>query len=199
MTQLTLSQNTQTLINTAVSSGPGTNNVNYLNAYNAIYSDLKANGGINSGTMNFFAQAGEVNTQQFSSSGPGTYIWAFTQAAVASEGGTASNALMQQASNTIASKVFNNLKSANFVFSDDVSAPINFAPPTIISDDATAGYAGVIEAANPNVPLTYAAWGGTLFATTMLNDPTYASDYHLNLTLGSTDCAAVGGGRLPAP
>jgi hypothetical protein len=29
MTQFTLSQNTQNLINTAVSSGPGTNNINY--------------------------------------------------------------------------------------------------------------------------------------------------------------------------
>jgi hypothetical protein len=49
MTQLTLSANTQNLINTAISKGRGTNNVNYLNAYNAIYSDLEANGHIDAG------------------------------------------------------------------------------------------------------------------------------------------------------
>src|SRR5262249_42722594 len=88
MTQFSLSQNTQNLINTAISSGPGTNNVNYLNAYNAIYSDLKANGNINPGTLNWFSQAGEVNTQLFSPSAAGTFIWNYTESAVASAGGT---------------------------------------------------------------------------------------------------------------
>ena len=51
MTQLVLSQNTQNLINTALNGGTGTNNVNYLNAYNAIASDLQANGSVAPGVV----------------------------------------------------------------------------------------------------------------------------------------------------
>jgi hypothetical protein len=50
MTQLTLSANTQNLIN-IVLQAPGTNKVNYRNAYNAIYSDVEANGHIDAGSV----------------------------------------------------------------------------------------------------------------------------------------------------
>jgi hypothetical protein len=189
MTQFTLSANTQALINAAVADGPGTNNANYLAAYNAIYSDIEANGGVNSGTAYWFSQAGLVNTQLFSPNATGTYIWTFTEAAVASEGGTATNAVMQAASNKIGATVFQDLQSNDFVFSDNPSATVNFSPTQIINVDAGAGF-GVIQAAN-TAPIDYAAWGGTLFAQTALDDPTYASNYNLNLTLNSEDCKAI--------
>ena len=39
--------------------------------------------------------------------------------------------------------------------------------------------------------LDNAIWGGTLFATTELNDPTYFSDFNVTLAPGSRDAAAI--------
>jgi hypothetical protein len=41
MTQFNLSAHTTDLINIAIHQGPGQNNINYLNAYNAVYADIK--------------------------------------------------------------------------------------------------------------------------------------------------------------
>jgi hypothetical protein len=84
MTQLTLDANTQSLINTAIAS-PGTNNVNYLNAYNAIYNQLTANGNINPGVVTWFSMAGQVNTEQYGPNAAGAFLWGYTIAAAASE------------------------------------------------------------------------------------------------------------------
>jgi hypothetical protein len=67
MTSMTLSQSTQDAINLALQT-PGTNNQNYVAAYNAISADINSNGGFNSGTTNSFALAGSVNGQQFTAS-----------------------------------------------------------------------------------------------------------------------------------
>ncbi len=61
MTSFVLSATTQNAINLAVSSGPGLNNQNYITAYNAISADIQTNGNVNSGTANWFAQAGLIN------------------------------------------------------------------------------------------------------------------------------------------
>jgi hypothetical protein len=58
MNNITLSPATQATIINAINYGPGINNQNYAAAYSAIYSDLKAYGGFNSGTLNWFSQAG---------------------------------------------------------------------------------------------------------------------------------------------
>ena len=63
MTQFTLSQATQNAINIALSQGTGTNNANYVAAYNAIYDDILAHPEVNSGTQYWFSQAGNVNGQ----------------------------------------------------------------------------------------------------------------------------------------
>lgn len=197
MTQLTLSSGTQAAINTAVANGPGTNNINYYTAYNDIYNDLVAQGGINAGTLAWFAQAGNVNRQQYQSSAAGTYIWNFTTAAVQSEGGSVTTAQMQAASNAIASQVFADLQRSNYVFSDSTSSQINFAPSSIISIDAGAGF-GAIQADNTGISLDYAAWGGSLFARTELQDPTFFADNHLGVSPGTKDCDAMVAGFYSA-
>jgi len=191
MTQFTLSATTQSLINMAVAAGPGINNINYYNAYNAISNDLAANGNVDSGVTYWFSQAGSINSYQYSTAPTpaAVFIWNYTKAAVASEGGTTTNDQMQTASNKIASTVFQQLQQNNFVFNDQNTTPINFAPTSIVTNDAGAGF-GEIQSDN-SVPISYAAWGGTLFAQTALADPTYSSDYHLNLSLGSQDCKAI--------
>jgi hypothetical protein len=53
MTSITLTQATQSLIDTALSKAggnPGVNNANYIAAYNAISAEIAANGQFNSGT-----------------------------------------------------------------------------------------------------------------------------------------------------
>jgi hypothetical protein len=50
MTTMTLSQSTQDAISVARSQGPGTNNQNYIAAYNAISGDISSHGGFDPGT-----------------------------------------------------------------------------------------------------------------------------------------------------
>jgi hypothetical protein len=197
MTSILLSQSTQEKINLAVAAGPGPNNQNYLAAYNAISNDINVNGGVNPGTSYWFSLAGAINTQQFSASAPGTYIWNYTIAAAQAQGTTLTASDMQAASNRIAATVFDQLKESNFVLSDDASIRINFAPKTIIEVDAGSGLAE-LSALHPGSNLTTAIWGGTLFARTALNDPTYFSDNNIDLTPGSRDCAAITFGSVAA-
>jgi hypothetical protein len=114
MTSMVLSPSTQAAINLAVTAGPGPQNQNYFAAYNAISSDIAANGGFNSGTLNWFAQAGFVNTQAFGSSAIGTYIWSYTTAAAQAQGTTITNNDLQAASNRIADTVFRQLQLSDF-------------------------------------------------------------------------------------
>ena len=198
MTTITLSSNTQALITTAVNNGPGANNQNYIAAYNAISAELKANGTFNSGTVNWFSGAGAVNAQATGNgtTAEGTYILNYMLAAAQKEGTTITASQVAAASNTIASTVFTQLRDAGFVFTD-VNTPdaTNFAPKSIVANDAGAGLAS-IKAANPGSNLDAAIWGASLFARTQLNDPTYFSDYNINLTPGSADCAAIAAGEL---
>jgi hypothetical protein len=92
MASVTLSATTQSLINTALTQGAGTNNANYVAAYNAIYDDIK-NSGLNAGIINWFSQAGSVNGYQSNPSPSGAYIWGYTKAAGLSEGYTNSGSL----------------------------------------------------------------------------------------------------------
>jgi len=199
MTSMTLSQSTQSAINVAIQQGPGTNNQNYVAAYNAIYADISAQGGFNSGTVTWFSQAGQINGQQFNPTAAGTFIYNYTMAAAQSEGTTLTMPQMQQASNTIASTVFTDLANDGFVFSDTPAPglPNDFSPSSIIQRDAGSGLA-VLSDQNPGSNLDAAIWGGTLFARTSLNDPTYFSDYNINLTPGSTDCNAITTGIMSA-
>ena len=186
MTQITLSAATQKAINVAVDDEPGTNNINYIRAYNDIYNDIR-NTGTNLGTQYWFSQAANVNGQAFNSSAAGTFIWNYTQAAAAAEGYNVTTNNLQIASNDIAKSVFTTLQQQNFVFTDaNVSG--GFAPQQIVANEAGAGI-GYLQSLYPG--LDYAVWGGTLFAQTTLNDPTYISDYGINLTPGSTDCHAI--------
>jgi hypothetical protein len=75
MTTMTLSQSTPIAITNAVKNGPGANNQNDLNAYNAIYANINANGGFNAGAVSCFSQSGLVNTRQFAPSAAGAYIY----------------------------------------------------------------------------------------------------------------------------
>jgi hypothetical protein len=88
MTSMTLSQTTQDAITNAINNGPGSNNQNYVAAYNAIYNDIAANGEFNGGTLQWFNLAPTVNAQAFQPSAAGTFIWNYTMAAAATEGVT---------------------------------------------------------------------------------------------------------------
>jgi hypothetical protein len=191
MTSITLSQSTQNAIKTALNS-PGANNSNNIAAYNAISAEIKANGSFNTGTAYWFSQAGAVNSQYYNPTAVGTYIWGYTQAAALSEGVTITNNQLLTASNKIAQTVFDQLNSNGFVLSDNSGDPTNFAPASIIRDDAGSGLATFPAG------LTTSVWGGTLFAQTVLNDPTYISDYHIDLTQGSEDCNAITSGVVQA-
>jgi hypothetical protein len=94
MTTMVLSQATQAAIQTAINAGPGANNQNYLAAYTAIYKDIAANDAFNTGTVKWFQQAGQVNTQAFNPNAAGTYIWNYTTAAAKSEGVTLSQSVI---------------------------------------------------------------------------------------------------------
>jgi hypothetical protein len=89
MTSITLTQATQSLIDTALSKAggnPGANNANYIAAYNAILAEIAANGQFNSGTAYWFSQAGAVKSQYYQSTPAGSFIWTYIQAAAASYG-----------------------------------------------------------------------------------------------------------------
>ena len=197
MASIILSQSTQDKINLAIAAGPGANNQNYFAAYTAVSNELSASGGFNSGTVNWFSQAGEINSQAFRPSASGTYIWNYTTAAAKAQGTTITTGDLQTASNKIGRTVFEQLKDSNFVFSDNAFDRINFAPKTIVQIDAGAGL-GTLSDLHPGSNLTYAIWGGTLFARTQLNDPTYLTDNNINLTPGSADCAAITAGSVGA-
>jgi hypothetical protein len=190
---MTLSSTTQTAINLALSTLPDSQNYNpnYAAAYKAIYADISSQGGFNSGTLNWFSQAGLVNQQQVIPSAAGTYIYNYTIGAANAEGVTVTPGQLQLASNEIAKTVFQQLATNNFVFTD---APMdgvryNFSPKSIVSDDAGAGL-DYLNRVNGST-LDYAVWGGTLFARTELNDPTYFTDNGINLTPGSIDANAI--------
>jgi hypothetical protein len=198
MTTMTLSQSTQDAISVARTQGPGTNNQNYVAAYNAISGDISSHGGFDPGTTYWFSLAGSINGQQFNPSPAGTFIYNYTKAAAQSEGTTLTQAQMQQASDKIASTVFNDLDRAGYVFSDQpVQGQPDFSPKSIIATDAGSGL-DELRRLNPGSNLDATIWGGTLFARTTLNDPTYFSDYNIDLTPGSRDCAALTTGSVQA-
>jgi hypothetical protein len=72
-TTITLSQNTQNLIQTALTKGHGDNNQNYIAAYQAIYDDIK-NSNLNIGTINWFSRAANVNSYLYNQNPTGAYI-----------------------------------------------------------------------------------------------------------------------------
>ena len=197
MTSIILSQSTQDKINFAISAGPGANNQNYLAAYNAVNSEISANGGFDAGTANWFSKAGQINTQAFNSSAVGTYVWNYTIAAARAEGTTLTAGDMQAASNKIAETVFGQLRDSGFHFSDNPSDQINFAPRSIVQIDAVAGI-NELSALHPGSDLSAAVWAGSLFARTQFNDPTYFTDNNIDLTPGSRDCAAITSGSVAA-
>ncbi|HUB45526.1 MAG TPA: hypothetical protein VMB73_11120, partial [Acetobacteraceae bacterium] len=200
MTQFTLSGTTQAAINLALQNGgnPGTNNANYVVAYQDIYNDILAYNAanpttpINAGTTYWFSEAGNINSQAFAATPAGSFIWAYTQAAAASEGYTVTATNLLTASKIIAGKVFQDLAADNFVFSD-ANQTGDFAPQQIVATDAGAGIQ-YLQSLYPG--LDYAIWGGTLATQSTLDDPTYAQTYGLNLTAGSTDCQAIVAGDL---
>ena len=195
MTNISLSAATQQLINAALNSGPGVNNANYVAAYNAIYNDIK-NTAMNPGTLSWFSMAGSVNGEQWQPSAAGTFIWAFTQSAAQSEGYTIPLATLQSASDRIALSVFQKLEQNGFVLTDDpTNTTTGFAPTPIVAGDAQVGIS-YLQSLYPN--LDFATWGGTLFARTSLNDPSYLTDYGLNLTPLSKDCNAILAGTSAA-
>jgi hypothetical protein len=138
MTQVPLQQTTIDKIDIALNQGPGTNNANYVAAYNAIYRDI-SNTALNSGTQYWFSQAGNVNGQAFTPSAAGTYIWTYTQAAAAAEGYTVTTTNLQMASDAIALQVFRNLERNSFVLTDDETNQFGFSPEQIVANDAGAG------------------------------------------------------------
>ncbi|MGB9153392.1 MAG: choice-of-anchor D domain-containing protein [Alphaproteobacteria bacterium] len=194
MTTLTLSQNTINLINIAVADGPGTNNINYANAYNAIYSDIVANGNVNPDVQYWFSQAAGINTEQYTSTptAAATYIWNYTEAAAASEGATITNAEMQQASNAIAKTVFAALQSNQYVLNDQE----NFSIANIVDYDAGTAVRTLQTFAPAGVTLDYAVWGGTLFARTALGDTAYFTDAGIPLQPDTPDSRAIISGLL---
>jgi hypothetical protein len=60
MTQFALSAKTVDLVNITLEKGPGEKNVNYHNAYIAIYNDIKDRQDVDPGTINWFSRAGDV-------------------------------------------------------------------------------------------------------------------------------------------
>ena len=195
MTTFTLSSATQAAINNALNDGPGTNNANYLAAYNDIYNDLVANGNVNPAVVYWFSQAGGINSQEFSATAAGTFIWNYTIAAAASEGATLTIPEMQTASNDIAHNVFQTLKNASFSFDDAT----DFSMASIVRNDAGTAIGDLqADAPNLNPKLDFAIWGGTLFARTNLQDPTYFTDNHVDLTPGSRDANAMFQGLFAA-
>lgn len=193
MSQFLLSDNTRNLIKIALAEGPGVNNVNYLNAYNAIYNDIKNRPGVDSGTVQWFSQAGLVNTQLFKPNPTGTWIHDYMFAAAASEGVTLTDPIFQQVSNRIGFTVFTQISKNNGFFDTD-----QFSPRGIAKDDAGSGL-GLIDDLFPKAHLDYAIWGGTLFAKGVLNNNSYFDDYSIDTTDPSgRDCLAINAGATAA-
>jgi len=193
MGNFSLSKNTVDLVQKARAEGPGERNSNYRNAYSAIYSEIKERSDIDVGTRNWFSQAGEVNVQLFEPSAAGTWIRSYMFAAAASQGVTLNDALFQRASDKIADTVFEQIMDSNGVF--DV---VKFSPSNIVKYDASSGL-DLIKQTFPDANLSYAIWGGTLFTTNVLNDPTYVRDYKLDISSPTTrDCLTIKAGFFAA-
>lgn len=192
MASTVLSATTQNAINTALSQGPGANNINYLNAYNDVYNDIQGKG-FNSGTLNWWSQAGLVDTQLYEPNAPGTFLWNYLETASSYEGHALSNSDVQSLSNDVAVANFQRIVDANFTFTDDASAQFNFSPKAITTLDGGT----IVNNANllyPGSNFTDAIWGGTIFADTSLNDPNYINDENLNITPNSRDCLTIDAG-----
>ena len=184
-----LDQKTIDLIQKARSEGPGEKNLNYKNAYDAIYAEIKDRSGVDRGTINWFSQAGQVNIQLFEPSAAGTWIRSYMFAAAESQGVVLDDVLFQRASNRIAETVFSQIIESNGVF--DVE---KFSPSSIVKYDASSGL-DLIKEQFPNANISYAIWGGTLFTTNVLNDPTYVRDYNLDVSNPNTrDCQTIQSG-----
>ncbi|WP_155646093.1 hypothetical protein [Burkholderia diffusa] len=111
MAIINLSSGTVNLIGIAINGGPGANNSNYLNAYTAIYNDIKNQPGLDPGTVTWFSMAGLVNAQLSNPTAAGTWIHDYMFAAAKVEGVTLNDTIFQKVSNTIAVTVFNQLQS----------------------------------------------------------------------------------------
>ena len=188
-----LSQKTIDLVRTAQNEGPGVRNLNYKKAYEAIYADIKSKPEVDIGTKNWFSQAGQVNVQLFEPSAAGTWIRSYMFAAAESQGVKLSDETFQRASNRIAETVFKQISNANGIF--DVE---KFSPSNIVKYDASSGL-DLVKEQHPNANLSYAIWGGTLFTTSVLNNPTYVNDYHLDVSNPNTrDCVTIKAGFAAA-
>lgn len=189
MTAVALSDATRSLVDIARTQGAGAGNINYLNAYNAVYHDLQANGNVNSGTVYWFSQAGAINANTGTLSAD--FIRSYTMASAASQGVFLTEAQLQQASDGIAAGVFNKIYDANYQIDDSINAQNSFSTKSIIALDAMPAIEVLQSFAPAGITLSPATWGGTLFASTSLNDPTFVSDIHLNLSPNSADCKAI--------
>src|SRR5258707_14941071 len=105
---------TLALVQYAVDNGPGLDNVNYVNAYNAIYNNLieeiAAGNAIAVNVLSWFQQAPLVNQEGSHPTAQGTFIWDYMAAAAFTERSvTLTTQNIQNASNTIANTVFTTL------------------------------------------------------------------------------------------
>jgi len=196
MTPFSLSQSTIDAINAAIAnvsnlSGTTDRGVNAA-AYRAIYSELvqqNANGNtIAPEVLYWFQHAPEIHEQQTTASAAGTFIWAYTKAAAASEGVTLTNDDLQASSDAIALTVFQTLSTKSFLFDSTDGSEDNFSIAGIIKTDAVAGIARLQQ---DHPTLDFAVWGGTLFATTNLGYATYFTKFSVDQTPGSRDATAI--------
>ncbi|MBR8140854.1 S8 family serine peptidase [Burkholderia sp. AU19243] len=191
--QFNLSDNTIYLVNRALSDGPGNKNVNFHNAYLAIYRDIKDRADVDPGTINWFSKAGDVNIQLFSPSPAGTWIYNYMFAAAKSQGAELDNRLFQAVSDTIARTVFRQIQGAGGVFDTN-----QFSPNRIVEIDAGSGLRE-IQRVYSDKNLNFAIWGGTLFTRNVLKVPTYLSDYGIDVSHPLTrDCQAISAGFVAA-
>jgi Ca2+-binding RTX toxin-like protein len=197
MTQITVSATTQAAINAALANNgtPGIDNSNYVAAYNDIYADLVAanakGANIPANILAWFQQAPLVNQEVSNPSAQGTFIWNYMRAAAFVEAGVnLTQQQIQNASNTIATTVFQTLQTNDFVFDTSPADPRNFSMHSIIAVDAGAGVSS-IKNDFPTATLDNAIWGGTLFARTELADTSYFHDFNLQLGLGTKDSKAI--------
>ena len=182
MSSFKLSAQTQGAIQTAL-TGPGENNQNYLNAYSSIYNDLVQQGG-----RQFW------NAQLVCPGRPGQHAAVHSPLQQERSSGIIRRRLRKQRGfryrrrtckprrTKIADTVFQQLHANSFVFSDNPLDTVNFSPTSIVRDDAGSGLSQLSNL-NPGSNLDAAIWAGSLFARTELNDPTYFSDYNVNLTV----------------
>src|SRR5579871_2615508 len=188
-----LSQSTIDDIQLALQYGAANIPLNFQ-AYTAISKDLNAYaachpGSIDSGTLNWFAGAGYVNEELAKPNPTGAFVQGFMISAAQLEGATLNPTIIQNASTVIAETVFNQIIQ-DVRQSGDIDLG-HFSPNRIIANDAGAGLQ-VIFSAYPGVSLDNAIWGGTLFARTSLDDPTYLSDYNIDVSSNATkDAQAI--------